>query len=56
MHYLATIENAGQREDCIIAMARRLGFLLTCKLRYTVKSVGPSYIHVNSIFTVVGTV
>ena len=53
MHYLATVENVGRREDSIIAMSRKLGFLLTCKSSYTVKSVGPSYIHVNSIFKVV---
>ncbi|WMT51340.1 MAG: methyltransferase [Ferroplasma sp.] len=53
MHYLATAENIEKRESSIMVVARKMGFLLMCQSRHNVKSVSPSYIHVNSIFTVV---
>ncbi len=53
MHYLATVDSIEPDGMHIIDMARKMGFLIKCIYSAKVKSVGPKYVHVNSIFTVV---
>ena len=52
MHFLATGDSVDSSEMNIIHMARKLGYVIEGISRYIVKSVGPNYIHVNSIFMV----
>ena len=52
MHYLTTTNGEEIMESNIIKMARKLGFIIQCTYTAIVKSVGPKYIHINSIFTV----
>ncbi len=53
MHYLATTGGLDKAVYDIIHMARKLGYVLTCTRSERVKSVGPNYLHINSIFTVI---
>ena len=52
MHFLATRDSIESREMDIIYMARKIGYIIKCTSRSIVKSVGPNYIHINSIFMV----
>ena len=52
MHFLATRDSIDSREINIIYMARKIGYIIECISRSIVKSVGPNYIHINSIFMV----
>jgi tRNA wybutosine-synthesizing protein 2 len=52
MHYLTTTDGLENMESNIIKIARKLGFIIQCTYSAIVKSVGPRYIHINSIFSV----
>jgi tRNA wybutosine-synthesizing protein 2 len=53
MHYLAAPEKVNGTISRIIKMAREFGYILVCSRSYTVKSVGPNYLHINSIFNII---
>jgi tRNA wybutosine-synthesizing protein 2 len=55
MHYLATTESLDKAICKIIHMARRLGYIILCEKSEVVKSVGPHYLHINSVFTIIQT-
>ncbi|AGO61146.1 class I SAM-dependent methyltransferase [Ferroplasma acidiphilum] len=52
MHYLTPTESMNSTQDVIIDIARKLGYVIECIENTKVKSVGPHYQHMNTIFNV----
>jgi tRNA wybutosine-synthesizing protein 2 len=53
MHYLTPTESMNSTQDVIVNIARRLGYFIECIENTKVKSVGPHYQHMNTIFKVI---
>jgi len=53
MHYLTTTEKKDRTLSSIIEMARKMGYIITCTETIKVKSVGPHYLHINTIFKII---
>ncbi len=53
MHYLTTTDGRNKVLFYIIDLARKMGYIITCAETVKVKSVGPNYLHINTIFKVI---
>jgi tRNA wybutosine-synthesizing protein 2 len=53
MHYLTTTEKRDKALFNIIELARKMGYIITCTETIKVKSVGPHYLHINTVFKVI---
>jgi len=53
MHYLTTTEKRDKTLFNIIEIARKMGYIITYTETIKVKSVGPHYLHINTVFKII---